>query len=393
MAGLLSNEINNTEKISTFVGECKRMGIPILPPDVNRSGLKFSPEATGDQSRRDAIRYGLAAIKNVGQGAMELAIRERQERGAFGSLEDFCRRLDSRIANRKMLESLVKCGAFDFLGRERAESFACVDQALAAAAASHKDRASGQVSLFDDFPAPAAKSASRRVTPWTEAERMSYEKELLGFYVTGHPLDAYAVLLAEGKYQTIASLHDLADRAAFKVAGAIVKVDRKFTKKDGKPFGVVWIEDMTATLEVVLWDDTYGKISDGLALGRVIAIQATLDKRDDALRAVAQKARVLTSADSQPRRPNESNGNDASRNEAPLVLCFASNARPEELRQVKAVLAASPGPRPVRLMFCRSDGESLEIDAGATLRVKMTPELREKLAPWLEPQAAFQVAV
>src|SRR5437762_1596474 len=140
MAGLLSNEINNTEKISVFVGECKRMGIPILPPDVNRSGLKFSPEATGADSTLNAIRYGLAAIKNVGQGAMELAIKEREAGGEFASLEDFCRRLDSRVANRKILENLIRCGAFDFLGRERAELFACIDESMAAAAASQKDR-------------------------------------------------------------------------------------------------------------------------------------------------------------------------------------------------------------------------------------------------------------
>src|SRR5213593_4874270 len=125
MAGLLSNEINNTEKISVFVGECKRMGISILPPDINKSGLKFTPETIagiGDAGAGitdpgyNAIRYGLAAIKNVGEAAMAMAIRERDERGEFSSLEDFCSRLDSRIANRKMLESLVKSGAFDFLG-------------------------------------------------------------------------------------------------------------------------------------------------------------------------------------------------------------------------------------------------------------------------------------
>src|SRR5437588_791872 len=157
MAGLLSNEINNTDKISTFVGECKRMGIPILPPDVNRSSLKFTPETVAgiaDPGREktlprkagiadpgyNAIRYGLAAIKNVGEGAMELAIKEREAGGEFASLEDFCKRLDSRVANRKILENLIRCGAFDFLGRERAELFACIDDSMAAAAAWQKDR-------------------------------------------------------------------------------------------------------------------------------------------------------------------------------------------------------------------------------------------------------------
>src|SRR5437016_2184062 len=146
MSGLLSNEINNTEKISVFVGECKRMGIAILPPDVNRSGLKFIPEMgegppgpnnhdTKTAPRFNAIRYGLAAIKHVGTGAMEVAIPQREERGNFRSLEDFCSRLDSRIANRKMLESLIKGGAFDFLSRDRAELFARIDELLAGSAA------------------------------------------------------------------------------------------------------------------------------------------------------------------------------------------------------------------------------------------------------------------
>ena len=401
MAGLLSNEINNTDKISTFVGECKRMGIPILPPDVNRSGLKFSPEAVAGvvdpgaavsdpgsnhgKAEANAIRYGLAAIKNVGQGAMELAIREREARGEFASLEDFCRRLDSRIANRKILENLVKCGAFDFLGRERAALFACIDESLAAALATHKDRASGQVSLFDEMPPPASKPALGRVLPWTEHEKMSNEKELLGFYVTGHPLDAYTAQLSEGKYQTIAGLNELPDRASFRIGGAIVQVDKKFTKKEGKPFAVILLEDLSATLEVVLWNEVYVTVSDALALGRVVAVQGTLDKRGDALRAVAQKVKVLTPAAPPSRSPNESNGNGRAESETPLVLRFSPTASAEEFRQVQAVLAASPGTRPVRLMFCRPDGESLQMEAGINLRVAMTPELRDKLAPWLQP--------
>jgi len=414
MAGLLSNEINNTEKISTFVGECKRMGIPILPPDVNQSGLKFTPAMAApvagndDPGRQEAsqqkagitdpgskvepgsnaIRYGLAAIKNVGEGAMEIAIKEREAGGEFASLEEFCKRLDSRVANRKILENLIKCGAFDFLGRLRADLFACIDEAMAAAASSQRDRASGQVSLFDDMPAPASRPASRHVIPWTDHETMSYEKELLGFYVTGHPLDAYAQVLANGNYQTIASLNELADRASFKIAGAIVQVDKKFTKKEGKPFAVVWLEDLTSTLEVVLWNEVYVRVAESLVLGRVIAVQGTLDRRDDALRAVAQKAKVLATAAGQAPLPDESNGNGHGNgngngeSESPLVLSFSAAASPEEFRQVQLALAGSPGTRPVRLLFCRADGGLVQMEAD--LRVNLTPELRHKLGPWLQ---------
>jgi DNA polymerase III subunit alpha len=398
MAGLLSNEINNTEKISTFVGECKRMGIPILPPDVNRSSLKFRPEAVaavcdrrsegGDDGHRpplqgelNAIRYGLAAIKNVGEGAMEIAIKERDGGGEFASLEDFCRRLDSRVANRKILENLIKCGAFDFLGRERAELFGCIEESMAAAASSQRDRASGQVSLFDEMPPPAPKPSSIRAVPWTEHEKMSYEKELLGFYVTGHPLDAYANVLADGKYQTIAALSEMPDRASFKIAGAIVQVDKKFTKKEGKPFAVVFLEDLTATLEVILWNEVYTTVAEALVLGRVIAVQGTLDRRDDSLRAVAQRAKALSTKSVATRAPAESNGNGHA-SEVALVLSFSPAVTSDELRQVQTILAQSPGTQPVRLLLCRADGGVVRMDAN--LRIAMTPELREKLGPWLE---------
>ena len=274
MAGLLSNEINNTEKISVFVGECKRMGISILPPDINKSGLKFMPEMWEGPQRPDdrgttaaptlpAIRYGLAAIKHVGESAMEVVIREREQRGNFVSLEDFCARLDSRVANRKMLESLVKSGAFDFLGQDRAELFACIEDAMSASIAAQRDRLAGQVSLFDEATASAT-SRKRLTTRWSDHEKLSYEKELLGFYVSGHPLDAYVELFAAKNYRSIASLSDLDDRASFKIAGAIVSVEKKFTRKEGKPFAVVWLEDLTTVLEVVVWNEVYLKVSDAL---------------------------------------------------------------------------------------------------------------------------------
>src|SRR5213592_312252 len=295
MAGLLSNEINNTEKISVFVGECKRMGIAILPPDINKSGLKFMPETVagigdaGVEARGlrtgvartgiadpgySAIRYGLAAIKHVGETAMESVIREREERGDFISLEDFCARLDSRIANRKMLESLVKSGAFDFVGKDRAELFDCIDDAVSASVAAQRDRLAGQVSLFDEATAPMT-SRKRVATRWSDHEKLSYEKELLGFYVSGHPLDAYAEVFASKNYRSIASLGELDDRAPFKIAGAIVNVEKKFTRREGKPFAVVWLEDLTDMLEVVVWNEVYLKISDSLAAGRVIEIRGT----------------------------------------------------------------------------------------------------------------------
>ena len=392
MAGLLSNEINNTDKISVFVGECKRMGISILPPDINHSGLKFIPEMWEGPQRPEserirgtkaaptfnAIRYGLAAIKHVGEGAMELSIQERERGGEFTSLEDFCGRLGSRLANKKMLESLVKAGAFDFAGRERAELFDCIDQALISSAAAHRDRAAGQVSLFDEETHRATAMRKRTVAPWSEHEKLSYEKELLGFYVGGHPLDAHVDLIARGNYQAIASLSALADRTQFKIVGAIVQIERKFTRKEGKPFAVLWLEDLTGTLEVVAWNETYVPVAEALVAGRVIAVRGTIDKRDESLRATAQKIKVLTEG-----QANGVASDGDSQKQSAVLLQFSAASTPEELREVREILSSSPGQRPVQLLFGRASGEPLRVDAGADFHVDLTRELEERLAKWL----------
>src|SRR6266566_2671372 len=389
MAGLLSNEINNTEKISVFVGECKRMGISILPPDINKSGLKFTPETIagiGDAGAGinhpgyNAIRYGLAAIKNVGEAAMAMAIREREERGEFSSLEDFCSRLDSRVANRKMLESLIKAGAFDFTGRDRAELFACIEDALASSAALQRDRVAGQVSLFDEQMHAATAARRQSITPWNEHEKLSYEKELLGFYVSGHPLDAYADVFAAKNYRSIASLGELGDRAQFKIAGAIVEVEKKFTKKEGKPFAVLWLEDLMDMLEVVVWNEVYLKVSDILVPGRVVELKATLDRRDEMLRATVVEIKTLATG-----RPNGERSEDTSQVSA-IRLRFSSATTGDELRQVREILVSAPGRQPVQLLFDRDNGNSLRLDAGTEFRVDLTPDLAEKLSRWLVTQ-------
>ena len=325
-----------------------------------------------------AIRYGLAAIKHVGETAMEAVIREREQQGDFISLEDFCTRLDSRVANRKMLESLVKSGAFDFVGQDRAELFGCLDDAVSASVAAQRDRLAGQVSLFDEATASST-SRKRLATRWSDHEKLSYEKELLGFYVSGHPLDAYADVIAAKNYRPINSLGELDDRAAFKIAGAIVEVEKKFTRKEGKPFAVVWVEDLTAMLEVVVWNEVYLKVSDALTAGRVIEIKGTLDKREEVLRATALEIRLLA-----PTKTNGANEEPTDAREQPAVLLqFSATTTGDELRKVREILVSSPGRRPVQLLFDRANGNSLRLDAGTDFGVNLTPDVEERLSRWL----------
>ena len=184
-------------------------------------------------------------------------------------------------------------------------------------------------------------------------------------------------MIADGKYQTIISLGELADRATFRVAGAILQVDKKFTKREGKPFAVVWIEDVTGTLEVVLWNEVYVKVSEMLVVGRVIAIRGTLDKRDDSVRATALNVKSLQPDQPATETPNESATPDVSLRFSPAVTA-------EELRHVREVLARSPGNQRVQLVFERANGVPLRVDVSDELSVELTPELEATLAPWIE---------
>ena len=394
MAAVLSNEYSNTEKISVFVGECQRMGMEILPPDVNRSGPKFSPEEKVDgtsksrpggevaagldleaQSSLSAIRYGLAGIKNVGEAAMEAAIEERGKGGPFKSLEDFCKRLDPRKINKKVLESLVKSGAFDFTGRDRAELFTTVDSALAMSAYTHRDRAQGQASMFDTLMPGAEESAPRpakavAVQPWPQSEKLAFEKELLGFYVTGHPLDEYRSVLESGKFAAIVSLSGLEDKSQVKIAGALVTVDKKFSKKDGKPFAIITLEDLTGQIEAPVWSEAFAKFGSLLEAGKVVSLTGKLDKREEPPRIAVNEVALL--------KPE----NVAK----PIVLSFPREQTTEnDLIEVRDALRQFPGTRPVTLEFVNLEGRRVRMSPGVEFRVNTTPALNEKLARWRQP--------
>jgi DNA polymerase III subunit alpha len=382
MAAVLSNEISNTDKISIFVSECKRMGIDILPPDVNRSGLKFRPEMTSDAETgesRPGIRYGLAAIKNVGEGAMQAALEEREKAGEFKSLEDFCSRLDSRKVNKKVLESLVKCGAFDWTGRDRAAVVAEIDGVLAASASSQRDRASGQGGLFDDFAvAPAPKRTTMFVPPWPQSEKLAYEKELLGFYVTGHPLDEYRPELESGKYVAINALNEAEDKSTVTVAGALIGVEKKFTKKDSKPFAIATLEDLTGSIEVMVWNETFLKSSRFLEAGKVVAIAARVDKREEPPRLAASEVRELKPV----ANGNGGNGGNGHAAPKPVLLRFQHASTSEaQMLVVQKALALSPGARPVQIEFV--NGEGLRLLMKSRARVDLSDELRGTLREWL----------
>lgn len=362
MSAMLTYDASTTDRLAEVIGECRRMDIPILPPDINTSVLKFSPDPDGP-----GIRFGLASIKNVGAGAMEAAVKERESNGPYRSLEDFCSRLDSRTVNRKILESLVKCGVFDEFGSNRAALFASIDPAMAAAASHQRDRASGQGSLFGDLAMePAATSSNApTVEPWSQLETLRNEKELLGYYVSGHPLDSYAGHFDSGKYQTIAEALKSTEQGTFKLAGLVSGVEKKFSRKDGKPFGIIVLEDFTGSLEITAWDETFAKNSALLVPGSALAINARITRKDEAVRATAGAISALKPKTSV--RP------------ARIRL---DRARLDEgsLDAILDTVRNNPGKRPLVLEFVMPGGQCVELAAGEKFRVADERTLATALA-------------
>jgi DNA polymerase-3 subunit alpha len=382
MAALLSNEIHNTDKIGVFVSECHRMGIEILPPDLNASQLRFSPEVALNGVK--GIRYGLAAIKNCGEGAMAAAIAEREHNGPFASLDDFSARLDSKVVNKRILENLVKAGALDWTGETRAGMFNRLEQVVASASSAQRDKASGQVSLFDsiDFaPPPAAKSAANEtpVEEWSKDDRLAHEKELLGFYVTGHPLDKFRGVIDSERYKRLGLLEDLDisnPRERFPFAGMIRSLEAKVTKT-GKPFGILQIEDFTGSAEVMLWGETFVPARDAglMEPGKIIKLKCAVQLDD------RTGGRRLTGYELGELKPKRASSNG----KGPLELMLWTTRHSEmDLLEIRNALSKHPGPTPVLLHFQNSAGRRVTVAANESFNVKRNEALEAALDRWLE---------
>ena len=387
MAALLSNEINNTDKIGVFVAECHRMGIEILPPDLNRSQLRFAPE---EANGCKAIRYGLAAIKNVGEAAMAKAIASREEEGEFESLEEFTNRLDSKIVNKRILENLTKAGALDWTSETRAGIFGRLEVVVASASSAQRDKAAGQGALFDtmDFagaPEPVAEvGAGPAVEEWPKEERLEQEKELLGFYVTGHPLDKFRGLIDSDKFEQLGLVDelDLMDgrgkvdrRKRFAFAGMIRSVEHRTTKM-GKPFGILVVEDFTGSREMMCWAESYSPAREAglMEAGQIIKFKAAIGIDD------RTEQRRLTGSEFRELKPARVKANGKS-SILELQVRVARNCR-GDLEEIRDVLTLHPGKTPVLLHVLNGAGKRATVEVGEEYWVKVGPELEAAVGRW-----------
>jgi DNA polymerase III subunit alpha len=398
MAGVLSYEISNPDKIANFVSECFEMGIRVLPPDINRSALKFAPERfETEEEVPNAIRYGLSAIKNVGEGAMEAAIAEREKNGPFTTLEDFAARLDNRAVNKKLMEALVKSGAFDFTGELRAVMFAKLEQVLASAASMQKDKKSGQGGLFDDF--ELTKPKSKKNEPqgpsivWTTDEVLAFEKELLGFYVSGHPLDSYRGHFDSVKLIKIAAIEEIDTKekpSTHTIAGILSQLEVRYSKKDNRPFATFKVEDFTGVQEMMCWSDDYEKLKDVLADGAVMAfrIRVSKDQKTDGNRCTCNDAKPLKPKAAKPRNAGDPDPSlppppKPPAPPKPVVIRLNTKQHDEtDLERIHEVLLQHPGTLPVFLEISQN-GHKARLELDEAFRVTPSTDLRRALTVWM----------
>jgi len=255
LAALLTSETGNTAKVVKYINECREMGITILPADVNHSDWSFTPDG-------QAIRFGLGAVKNLGQSAVEAIVKARSEVGRFKALYEFCERVDLGAVNKRMIESLIRAGAMDSLEGTRSQKMAALDNAMEAGQRAWRDRECGQVGLFGEM--MAAEATEWRPLPnvpdWTDKEKLTGEKELLGFWVTGHPLDGYADKISELATYDTSNLEGLAKGVEVVLGGVLTGITRK-RNKEGKPWATLVIEDRTGAVEGMVFASSYERLA------------------------------------------------------------------------------------------------------------------------------------
>jgi len=297
MAALMTTDMGNQDKIVGYFTECRDLGIKVLGPDVNESQKNF---AVVDE----AIRFGLAAIKNVGEGAVDSVLAIRADSGRFTSFFDFCRRVDLHKVNKRMLEGLIKAGAFDSLGAKRSQLMAMLDHGIEDGAAAQQERERGQTSIFgeelngDGSAHGHIEPALPNVPEWDQAQRLKYERELTGFYITAHPLARYEATIHALATATTVGIAELSDGKEVRLCGIIATVKSMLTKK-GDRMAYMTLEDLQGTVEVIVFPDLFKTVGELIAPERLIRVTGTIDRGDKGTKIRGTKIEPLADVQTQ----------------------------------------------------------------------------------------------
>lgn len=289
MAALLTEDMENTDKVLKNINECRDMGIEVLPPDINSSMKNFSVVGEG-------IRFGLGGVKNVGSAAIDAIIEVREKNGKFDSIFEFCENVDLRKVNKRVIESLIKCGAFDNTNARRSQMMSALEEAMEGAQVIQKDRLNGQVNMFGAFQAQERETHAHTALPdmdeWPENELLNYEKESLGFYITGHPLASCSADMERYATADTASISNVSDGTEVSICGIVAALKESVTKK-GDKMGFVTLEDMKGTMEAVIFPEIFKESSYYLKSEEPLLFRGRTDVGEDSVKLIASQVLPL----------------------------------------------------------------------------------------------------
>lgn len=376
MAALLSSEIGNTDKVVQYINEARELGLEVLAPDVNESGFKFT--VVGDRR----LRFGLGAVRNVGRGAIESIIAGRRVK-PFGDLADLVDRIDLRLCNKRVLESLVAAGACDSLGGYRSQLTAALDGVLGEAQLRQQEREAGQESLFGEQESERPRAVTLPDVPdWAEADRLTREKEVLGFFISGHPLEPFRPEVELFGTRTTATLHEWSEHQVT-VAVVVTAVKRQISKKSGKEYARIVLEDFHGTAEAIVFPESWARLNQTIVEDAAVLLTggySTRDRGEDRVPFVVESARPLA---------------DLRRSGAiGIALTWSTPGAPEPalLRSAAAVCAGHPGPAPVYIEWSDGNGEAVRLRAKG-MRVEPDAEFVHALRSLLGTDAVRYVKV
>lgn len=384
LCAMMTNDQADLAKLAQYIAEARGFGIEVLGPDVNESQVAFAPaQAHGTDGRR-VIRFGLAAIKGVGEIAVQ-SILDARPNGRFTSLGELCERVDTRTVSRKVLECLIKAGACDSLGANRATLFSQIDTAIGRASAIAADRARGQASFFDALEAAPARSAQTRPAPvielpdWPPSEKLAHEKELLGFYVSGHPLEPYERLLQRYTLQSIAELSTLPNRSMARVGGLVGTVQQGVSKKSGKPYAMVTVEDLTGSVTLLAMNESYDRFRNLFIANAPLLVVGEVSTGEDKPKIFPTDILPLDDA---PRRLTR---------QVQLQL-DADQATVQRLESVRGIVESHSGRIPLFLRIRMPGGATVFIEPNDRFTVSPSRELESALEEVCGPQSVFMSA-
>jgi DNA polymerase-3 subunit alpha len=339
MAALLTSVGDSKDKMAVYLAECRKMGIKVLPPDVNESQDSFT--AVGDD-----IRFGLGAIRNVGTAVVESIVRTRREKGAYTTFTDFMQKIELPVCNKRVIESLIKAGAFDSLGHARRRMIECHETVVEAMTAVKRKEAEGQFDLFGGMMADAGGTdtvvgldVEVDGDDWPAKTRLEFEREMLGLYVSGHPLDGAERVLRRNSEHRIADLvgEETQDGMSVTIAGIISSLERRVTKQ-GNAWAKATIEDLDAGIEVLFFPKTYELVGPHLAPDLTVAVKGRVNRREQEISVVAMDLRVLEFTDA-----------DLDARPAVTLEVAADKVTAETVNELKRILLNNRGETPVRI--------------------------------------------